>query len=138
MLENDYVMGWTVYLAGCAGLLLVFWRMTRGIKTHWWRSLLRACAAFLLLVPTLADPDQAFLAPALIASLLEGIFQGPDAMSRAGRPLLIVTGCGALLMVILDLGWRKLRGNKSVADAPAPQAQTAADATPVAQGPTAV
>ena len=97
---SSYLTAWAVYLLGSAGLVAVVWHLTRSLRWAPLRLALRLSTALLLLVPHPADPAQDYLAPALIISLLEGIFEGGEAMARAGLPLLI-TWLGALIVALV-------------------------------------
>lgn len=105
--SSEYVMAWMAYLVGSVGMMIVVWYLTRKITFSALRHLLQLVAAILMVTPYYADPQQPYLAPALIMALLEGIFEGPEAMWRAGIPLLATLFCGIVLLVIIELLWRK-------------------------------
>ncbi len=98
--QEEYIWAWLFYLLGCALSLAVFWVMTRKIKWVEVRAVLRICATVVVLVPWYSDTEGTYLSPAWIVSLLEGIFEGPDAFWRAGTPLIVAL----ILTLILSSG----------------------------------
>lgn len=102
---TSYLTAWGVCLLGCLGLMVIAWRLTT--KAGLLRPVLLVSAAILMAMPYYADPGQDYLAPALIITLLEGIFDGREAMARAGAPLLAVWVGGVLLTVVVQIGWHR-------------------------------
>ncbi len=94
--QQEYMWAWGAYLLGAAVCLGVFWVMTRKIPWSELRNGLRIMAAVFMLVPWYSDATGGYLAPAWIASVLEVLFDGPEAFWRAGTPLII-----ALVAVLL-------------------------------------
>ncbi len=87
--QQEYLLAWLVYLLGSVACLAVVWVMTKNIPWSEVRGVLRIVAGVFMLVPWYISEDSAYLAPAWIASFLEGIFDGPDAFWRAGTPLVV-------------------------------------------------
>ena len=84
----DYTNGWLVYIAAAIGLLVVFWRMTRGIPWPYVRHSLWITVVVFLLTPAVGHAH--FLAPAWIIGILELLFTGMESFLPMVRLLLIV------------------------------------------------
>lgn len=84
--QEDYLYGWLFYGLGALVLILCGWIITARISWGPVRNMIRLLAIVTLLVPWYANPDMAFLAPAWIIAVFEGIFE--DSFWRAGGPLL--------------------------------------------------
>jgi len=110
---ENYQMAWMFYLAGCALGLMVFWRMLRALPWGEFKQLLLLSLAALLLTPVAADPEQLFLAPAWLVSMLELIFKGPEAAARGGMPLLISWAAVLVLALCMQLAYRYYRQRKT-------------------------
>lgn len=98
--HEEYLWAWVIYLLGCALCLAVFWVITSKIKWAEVRAVLRICAGVAVVVPWYSDAEGSYLSPAWIVSLLEGVFEGPDAFWRAGTPLI----AALILALILSSG----------------------------------
>ena len=86
---------WIYYLAACAGLLLVGYRMVRVIKPVFVRWPVWGLVAGIALTPYSIGTDYPdYYAPAVIMFALEGLFEGEFA--RAGLPLAVGTAMGCL------------------------------------------
>ena len=107
MSSENYLLGWLVYLCGAVGLLVCWWHVTRRVPQLQWRLFLRLLVAVLLLTPYNAGPELSEWAPALVMTLLEGIFHGPEAMLRAGVPVLVALLCAVLIAALGQLGWQR-------------------------------
>lgn len=101
---SSYLIAWGFYLLGCVGGVSVVWYLTRNIRREELRNLLLLIVAVLLITPYYADPVQSYLAPALIMCLLEGLFEGPQAMWRTGVPLLVSLFGAMALSLMIELG----------------------------------
>ncbi len=100
---NAYLWAWGAYVLGALGLLIVGWRITRGMQTEW-RSLLLISAAALLLTPAaLPDMEQTVLAPALFILVLQGLFEGGNFALPAALLLLGVWVVGLLISLAVHL-----------------------------------
>ena len=88
---EEYVLGWLFYLSAAIGLLVVCWRITRGIAhlPHI-RQLLRLSIAVLLLTPYTVAENSSYLAPAWATIGLEILFSEVNSFWRAGGPLLVI------------------------------------------------
>lgn len=102
--QQEYLYGWLFYLLGVAIVLLAGWMMTAPIKWKALKLTLRLSAVVIFLLPWYANDDMGYLAPAWIIAGFEGVFDGPDAFWRAGRPLLIALSGALLLAAIASLG----------------------------------
>jgi|GEM_PF-829027 len=111
---GGYTLAWLLYLLGAAGCLWVVWFWTRRLQPMVWRHLLRLISATLILTPFTADPEQSYLAPAWIISVLEGIFEGVETMGRAGVPLLLALVGTVLLWLILEFCWHLVCKKRAV------------------------
>ena len=107
--SQNYVWGWAIYLLGALGLLICWWRLTRAVPQFQWRFCARLVAGVILLTPYYAGPEQAEWAPALVITLLEGVFYGPEAMLRAGVPILVTLLCAVLVSALVQLAWHRHR-----------------------------
>ncbi|TQV66937.1 hypothetical protein FKG94_26655 [Exilibacterium tricleocarpae] len=105
--SQGYLLGWAVYLVGAVGLMVCWWRISLGIPQFQWRFFSRVVVGVLLLTPYYGGPEQAEWAPALVITLLEGVFYGPEAMLRAGVPILVTLLCAVLVSVLAQLGWHR-------------------------------
>lgn len=108
-----YTLAWLIYLLGAAGCLWMVWFWTRRLQPMAWRHLLRLISATLLLTPFVADPEQSYLAPAWIILVLEGIFEGAEAMGRGGIPLLFALVGTILLWLVMELCWHQVRKKRA-------------------------
>ncbi|MFL0810682.1 MAG: hypothetical protein K6L76_09730 [Agarilytica sp.] len=99
--HSEYLWGWLWYIVGVALCMTVFWAMTRKIPWRSVRQPLRVFVASIFLMPWYVDENQGFLAPAWIASALEGAFEGPGAFWRAGTPLLVSAICAVILSLLV-------------------------------------
>lgn len=87
--QQEYLWAWLAYLLGAVACMAVFWVMTKNIPWRELRDVLRITAGVFMLVPWYSGEESAYLAPAWIASLLEGVFDGHEAFWRAGTPLMV-------------------------------------------------
>lgn len=100
---NAYLWAWGAYVLGALGLLIVGWRITRGMQTEW-RSLFLISAAALLLTPAaLPGMEQTVLAPALFILVLQGLFEGGNFALPAALLLLGVWVVGLLISLAVHL-----------------------------------
>lgn len=86
ILENEYLLAWTVYGVSALGCLLVWLRMTRPLW-RWLREPLRLLMAVVLLSPTLVDPERGLFAPAVAVMALDLLFQVGSSAWRAAADL---------------------------------------------------
>lgn len=99
--QEQYLWGWLWYLLGVGMCMAVFWVMTHRIPWRELRYSLRVLVASIFLVPWYVGEGESYLAPAWIASALEGAFDGPDAFWRAGTPLVVSTISALILSTIV-------------------------------------
>jgi len=107
-MSMDYVIAWSVYYVAAACCLLVWWRMTRGIKGVSYRDLLRGLMAVILLTPWFAGDSQEFFAPAIMVLGMDVLLDGTRNGLKGGVVLLVAT----FLMLLVLLVLRFARGRK--------------------------
>lgn len=108
----EYLTTWTVYLLSAAGLMVVWWFMTRLLPIAILRNMLRVSAAVALIMPYPVPEQEAFFAPAVMMTFLEGLFYEDLGFSHAGMPLLIAVVLANVIYLIIDLTLSALRGGK--------------------------
>ncbi len=115
MTETEYLYAWLYYLGGALILVLCLWFLVRNMAWPRIKYTLLVVVAVALVVPWYSDPQQSYLAPAIIASTVEGFFEGAEAFWRAGTPLLAAMGGSLLLCVIISaVHWYFRRSNSNV------------------------
>ena len=95
--------GWIIYLAGAvvAHACFVVAVNRQPIRELRW-TMTSVSAAFLLLPwPNAAQSEH--YSPAWIVAVLEGLFEGPQAFERAGKPLLICMLAVAIFSLAISL-----------------------------------
>ena len=100
MTEGEYLYAWLFYLAGALILVGCWWYLIRKLPWTWlkYTSILLLTVTFT--VPWFSDTNEIYLAPALIVSLVELLFEGKDAFWRAGLPLVMAMVLSLLLSII--------------------------------------
>jgi len=110
--QSSYITGIAFWALSALGLMLCLWRWSAGRLAPHWRCLLLLEAAALLLTPAYPDAQTRTMAPALVVSLFEGLFNAPGAAVHALRPLLFMMALGPVLTLVLYLVvWRR-RGRR--------------------------
>ena len=102
MTDTQYLWGWAIYLVGALGCLLSLWLLIRNWPTRAKRSLMMT-TAILLLLPGTAQPEQTFLAPALLSSIYDALSQGMEAFWRNGQLALGAAAAGAIVGLLLPV-----------------------------------
>lgn len=103
--EQKMLTAWGTYLLGGLCLMRVWWFITRKIANRPTRQILRLLPAVLLLTPFPVDDIEGISwAPAVVTSVLEGMFDG-GSYARAGTPVLIILGMVVALYIALELVW---------------------------------
>jgi len=87
MSESEYLWAWTYYGLGVVLLIACWWYLTRRIPWMEVRHVLRLVVAVALIVPWYTNTQQAYLSPAILIAVVEGLFDGGEAFWRAGAPL---------------------------------------------------
>ncbi len=100
---NAYIWAWSAYVLGALGLLIVGWRITRGMQSEWRQLLLVSAAALLLTPAALPDMEQTVLAPALFILVLQGLFESGSFALSAMLLLLGVWVIGLLISLAVQL-----------------------------------
>ena len=114
---EDYIFFWVLYLVGAAGLLVVWWFITRRIKYRMLRDVLRLSAAVFLLMPFPVLNQEQFWAPALGMSLLEAVFGQAQGFGRAGIPIIIIWLFVVAIYLLGDTLWQRYRRKRLAAKA---------------------
>ncbi len=102
MTETQYLLGWTVYLAGAIGGLLSLWFIIRKWHPKLKRAVMMTFAA-LFFLPGTIYPEQDFLRPAFLVSLFDGLSLGVDAMWRSGQAVAITACIAAIVGLLLPV-----------------------------------
>ncbi|MGQ9426669.1 hypothetical protein ACXYTJ_12585 [Gilvimarinus sp. F26214L] len=109
MSSQEYLLSWGLYLLGCLGLMLVWWKMTGWVRIPLVRNILRISALATLLMPYPVPGQESFLAPALMMTFVEGLFYEDLGFSHAGIPLLITIVLANIIYLIVDLATQPFR-----------------------------
>ena len=110
MIEESAWMGWGYYLLGAAGLMLVWWKITRLVPWPFVQHQLLLMMLVLLVYPF--DVGEGFpdLAPATLMLLMETVFEGGEAFNRVGPALIAVVLGATILLGLFEWGlfyWRR-------------------------------
>ena len=98
---EEYAVGWLMYVLG-AGLVfyccnVLFMR----IRTGYIRLPLQITIATFLFFPWTSSENSSFWSPAWMASALETLFDGSEALARAGVPLLVALIFSFILALVI-------------------------------------
>jgi hypothetical protein len=106
---GSYTVAWLIYLLSATGCLIIFWRMTRGLRLRRSRRLLRISVAVVLLTPTTISGAGSWLVPAFLVAGYELALGNLDV---AFIPLILMASAGAcmVLVVMLESVLRRLLG----------------------------
>lgn len=109
-----YLFAWILTLLAAGGLLLVVFRLTRGLRPVALRVVIRAVSALWLLMPAVVDPDAnpETMAPALIVALFEMIGGYAEA-ARVIEPMLILTAAIIPLALFGHWGWIRWQAQRA-------------------------
>jgi beta-lactamase regulating signal transducer with metallopeptidase domain len=108
---QEYSSAWLVYFAAVAGLLIVTWRLFRGISWAYPRKLIFITVAVLLLTPVLDSAN--YWAPAWIVASLEFLFSSDlEKVMPILRIMLIIWCVAAISLTFIMLIF--FRGKKNV------------------------
>lgn len=110
---NAYMWAWGAYVLGALGLLIVGWRITRGMQSEWRQLLLVSAAALLLTPAALPDMEQTVLAPALFILVLQSLFESGSFALSAALLLLGVWVIGLLVSLAVQLLVRSKKNPKN-------------------------
>lgn len=114
---QEYLLSWGLYLLGALGLMVVWWRMTGWLRPPALRNVLRISAAVALVMPYPVPGQEAFLAPALMMTFLEGLFFEEYGFSHAGIPLILAVVIANIVYLLADLVWQLYRRKHGAASA---------------------
>lgn len=124
---QEYLTTWAAYLLSSAGLMVVWWYMTKLLPFAVLRNMLRVSVAVALVMPYPVPGQEGFLAPATMMTFLEGLFFEDYGFSHAGIPLLIAVVAANVIYLIVDLSLYALRGKPKAAPAKAPVKESEKD-----------
>lgn len=110
--QTEYLQGWLVYGVAALVGLACWWYLLTKIPGRFLRLPLLGVMAALLLMPWFSAEDSHFLAPAWLIAGSEGLFEGPEAFWRAGKPLLVALAAGLTVGVIAEI-IRSLKGRNT-------------------------
>lgn len=97
---NIYVMAWLVYLLAATGIILVSWRITRGMTLRRTRRTIRALIAVVLLTPINIGQQSSWLAPAYLVGAYDFVLGDVQRAQIAG---VYLCAAFALLMLLILL-----------------------------------
>lgn len=106
---GEYTIAWFAYIVAIIGLLVVAYRLFRGIPWRYLRHFIVVTIAAILLTPAIGLED--YWAPAWIIGSLELLFGGLESALPAGRIILIVSFASLLLYTLIHLVF--FRGRKA-------------------------
>lgn len=110
MIEMEsYVLAWLIYLLSSIGAMIIFWRMTRGLRMRRTRRVLRIFVAVVLLTPMNIVANGFWLAPAFLVAayaLAQAHFE------TAQQAMTVMSGAVVfmILVVLLESVGRRLLG----------------------------
>ena len=110
---GEYVSAWLVYLLSAVGLLVVCWRICRGIPWVFLRRTLLVTAAVVLLTPAVGVNQ--YWAPAWVIGMLELLFTGLEETMPAFQILMVVWLVALLAYILLITTFFLLARNKGKA-----------------------
>jgi hypothetical protein len=91
-----YIYAWLVYLLGALGIVLVSWRMTRGLKLRRTRRMLRSIIVVILFTPINIGQQTTWLAPAYLVGAYDFVLGDYQRAQTASLYL-----CAAFVLLIL-------------------------------------
>ena len=125
MTDTQYLLGWVIYLGGALGCLLSLWLLARKWPIRVKRALMMTLAILLFLPGTVQteQPEQTFLAPALLSSIYDALALGADAFWHNGLFVLVAAGIAFVTGLLLPTRRknRKIYGELLTADEPDPE-----------------
>lgn len=138
MINNDYMIAWSLYAAAALGCLWVWFKLT-GWMWRYIKEPLRVLGLVLLFTPTIVDPAREQYAPALAISAMDLALKVGSNVWRAASDLLMYSMFAfALYLVFILIRWpieksRKARQARTAVEQPVPEADTDADDEPFAR-----
>jgi hypothetical protein len=112
---QEYLLSWGMYLLGTVGVMVVWWRMTARLRPPVLRNIFRVSVVAALLMPYPVPNQEAFLAPALMMTFLEGFFFEEYGFGHAGKPLILAVVMLNGLYLVMDLLWQTIRRGRHAA-----------------------
>ncbi|WP_422133704.1 MULTISPECIES: hypothetical protein [unclassified Endozoicomonas] len=102
MTSSQFILGWTIYLAGAMGCLVSLIMITGRLPARL-KWVLRFTAAALLCTPWWITRGSDLLSPALFTMIYDGMTHGFEAMSRTGMIIVFAAGLAALIAFVLPV-----------------------------------
>ncbi len=94
---------WGIYFVAALGLIAMLWYSLRRVRSAVVQDVSVVLAIALLLTPSSAVPGSSDLAPALVALIIEGLFDSELSGWRGGVPILLVAV--SLLILVFAKYW---------------------------------
>ncbi len=101
--QEEYLWAWFFYLLGAGLFIGVVWYFTGKIKWREPKYVLRILVSVFLVVPWYTEAHEGYLSPAWIISVIEGVFEGPEAFWRAGTPLIVALILALILSSLVSI-----------------------------------
>ena len=118
MTNEEYIIAWACYLFGSVLLYRAYCYFTSWIPWFELRYLLRLPLAAILFVPTFADLNQFYLAPAIVVALFDLTNHEPGLGIRGVKLILWVMGVLFVLLFIESSARRTLAVKRRKANRP--------------------
>lgn len=108
--DQEYYYAWLFYLLGVSFCFGCWWLITRPIPWAEVRNILRLLLVVLLVTPWYTQGASGYLSPAIVVTMIEGIFDESGDFARAGVPLLVSLIIAVTLSLAFYVGrawWRR-------------------------------
>jgi len=103
--QNEYLLAWGVYLLGAMMCFYCWWVITAKVAPTIIMALLRTAVGVIVFVPWYVEGTSGYLAPAVVAMGIEGLFVSGADFSRAGLPLLSVLSISSIIVILFSSAW---------------------------------
>ena len=98
---QEYGIGWLAYILSILGLLMVTWRLFRGVPWSYVRGLILVSVLVFLATPAIGDAE--YWAPAWIIGALELLFGGVESAMPSILIIGKIWGVAALIFTVLSV-----------------------------------
>ncbi len=98
---QEYTIGWLAYILSVMGLLIVTWRLFRGVRWSYLRGLIQVSVLVFLATPAIGDAQ--YWAPAWIIAALELLFGGIEGAMPSILIIGKVLGVAVLAYTVISL-----------------------------------
>ncbi len=106
---TTYIWAWVFYLLSATGLIMIFWRITRGVRWRRTRRTSRALVAVLLLTPINIVEGESWLAPAYLVGAYDWVLGQNERALEAGMYLAWAFAI-LITVILLESVLRRLLG----------------------------